>query len=108
MVRKSERVRARGDEPVENGDAPPPALAAPADWQAMLDAMEARLLRVEEAARRYRRQAERQILEAVVPPVQPPAPVLPVVVGNREPLFKRFRKQHPPTFEGSTDPLVAE
>ena len=36
MVRKSERVRARGDEPVENGDTPPPAPAAPADWQAML------------------------------------------------------------------------
>ena len=44
----------------------------------------------------------------MVPPVQPPAPVPPVIVGNREPLFERFRKQHPPTFEGSTDPLVAE
>ena len=102
MVRKSERVRARGDEPVENGDAPPPAPVIPAELQAMLAAMEARLLRAEEDARRYRRQAERQIPEAVVPPVQPPAPVLPVVAGNREPLFERFRKQHPPTFVGST------
>ena len=25
-----------------------------------------------------------------------------------EPLYERFRKQHPPTFEGSSDPLVAE
>ena len=108
MVRKSERVRVRGDEPVENGDAPPPAPVIPAELQAMLAAMEARLLRAEEDARRYRRQAERQIPEAVVPPVQSPAPVLPVIVGNREPLFERFKKQHPPTFEGSTDPLVAE
>ena len=105
MVRKSERVRARGDEPVENDDAPPPT---PADWQAMLTVMEARLLRAEDDARRYRRQAERQNPEAVVPQVQPPALVLPMVAVNREPLFERFRKQHPPTFEGSTDPLVAE
>ena len=55
MVRKSERVRARGDEPVENGDAPPPAPVIPAELQAMLAAMEARLLRAEEDARRYRR-----------------------------------------------------
>ena len=104
-VRKSERVRARGDEPVENGDAPPPA---PADWQAMLTAMEARLLRAEEDARRFGRQAKRQIPEAIIPPVQPPAPVLPVVAVNTEPLLERFRKQHPPTFEGRTDPLVDE
>ena len=70
--------------------------------------MEARLLRAKEDARRYRCQAERQIPEAVVPPVQPPAPVPLVVAVNREPLFERFRKQHPSTFEGSTDPLVAE
>ena len=44
MVRKSERVRAHGDEPVENRDAPPPASVVPAELQAMLAAMEARLL----------------------------------------------------------------
>ncbi|KAL5554671.1 hypothetical protein UlMin_042072 [Ulmus minor] len=27
---------------------------------------------------------------------------------NIEPLYERFRKQHPPIFEGSSDPLVAE
>ena len=31
-----------------------------------------------------------------------------MVEVNREPLFERFRKQHPPTFEGGTDPLMAE
>ena len=25
-----------------------------------------------------------------------------------EPLYERFRMQHPPTFEGCSDPLVAE
>ena len=89
MVRQSERVRAHCDEPVENGDAPPPA---PANWQEMLTAMEARLLHAEEDTRRYRRQAEHQISEAVVPPVQPPAPILPGAEANREPLFERFRK----------------
>ena len=74
----------------------------------MLAAIEARLLRAEEDARVYMRQAERQVPEAVVPPVQLPTPIPPVAEVNREPLFERFRKQHPPTFEGSTDPLVAE
>ena len=38
------------------------------------------------------------------------APVLvQLVVENRwEPLYERFRKQHPPTFEGGPDPLRAE
>lgn len=27
---------------------------------------------------------------------------------HKEPLYERFRKQHPPTFDGSTDPLKAE
>ena len=83
MVRKSERVRARGDEPVENGDAPPPAPAIPAELQAMLAAMEARMLRAKEEARMYRRQAERQVPKAVLPPVQPPAPILPVAEANK-------------------------
>ncbi|XP_062113049.1 uncharacterized protein LOC133824194 [Humulus lupulus] len=40
---------------------------------------------------------------------QPPAIVgLPVVENRMEPLFERFRKQHPPVFEGSIDPVQAE
>ena len=66
MVRQSERVRARCEEPVENGDAPPPA---PVNWQVMLAAMEARMLRAEEDAQMYMCQAERQVPEAVAPPV---------------------------------------
>ena len=52
MVRQSERVRARCDEPVENGDAPPPA---PVSWQEMLAAMKSRMLCAEEDAQMYRR-----------------------------------------------------
>ena len=56
MVRKSERIRARCDEPEENGNVPPPA---PWNWQERLAAMEARVLHAEEEARMYRRHAER-------------------------------------------------
>ena len=56
MVRQSERIRARCDKPEENGNALPPA---PANWQEMLAAMEARMLRVEEEACMYRHQVER-------------------------------------------------
>ncbi|XP_062086130.1 uncharacterized protein LOC133792238 [Humulus lupulus] len=40
---------------------------------------------------------------------QPPAIVGLLVAENRmKPLFERFRKQHPPVFEGSIDPVQAE
>ena len=50
MVRKSQRIRARCDEPEKNGNAPPPA---PVNWQEMLAAMEARMLCAEEEVRMY-------------------------------------------------------
>ena len=105
MVGQSEQARAHSDEPGENSGVPPPA---PANWQELLAAMEARMLRAEEESRMYRRQIERLTTDAVAPPVPAPVPVPPAGEVNREPLFERFRKQHPPTFEGSTDPLVAE
>ena len=77
MVRQSEHIRARCDEPEENGNAPPPA---PANWQEMLAAMEARMLRAEEEARMYRRQVERHAPEVVAPSVQAPPPMPPVQV----------------------------
>ena len=66
------------------------------------------MLRAEEESRMYRRQIERLTTDAVAPPVPAPVPVPPAAEVNREPLFERFRKQHLPTFEGNTDPLVAE
>ena len=53
--------------------------------------MEARMLRDEEELRMTRRQA--------APPARD---------ANREPLYERFRKHHPPTFEGGTDLLKVE
>ena len=66
------------------------------------------MLRAEEEARMYRRQVERLISDGVAHPVPVPVPNPPAGKVDREPLFERFRKQHPPTFEGSTDPLVGE
>ena len=71
MVRQFEQARAQCDEPGENSSVPPPA---PAIWQGMLAAMEARMLRAEEEARMYKRQVERLTSDAVVQPV--PALVL--------------------------------
>ena len=39
-------------------------------------------------------------------PVHAHVPV--VREGRIEPFYERFRKQHPPTFEGSIDPLIVE
>ena len=52
MVRQYERIRARCDEPEENGNVP---LLAPVNWQEMLAAMEARMLRAEKEVHMYRR-----------------------------------------------------
>ena len=57
--------------PGDNSGVPPPA---PANWQEMLAAMEARMLRAEEEARMYKRQVKRLTSDAVVQPV--PALVL--------------------------------
>ena len=104
MTRQSDRIRARCDGPQENGEIPP---AASVNWQEMFAAMEARLRRQDEELREFRRQAAQPVPEVAPPPVQAPAPV-PVVEVNREPLFERFRKQHPPTFEGGANPIMAE
>ena len=54
MTRQSDRIRARCDEPQENGDVPPPV---PTNWQEVFVAMEARLHEQEEELREFRRQA---------------------------------------------------
>ena len=105
MVRQFEQARAQCDEPGENNGVPP---RAPANWQEMLAAMEARMLRAEEEARMYKRQVERLTSDAVAQPVPALVPIPLAGEVDREPLFERFQKQHPPTFEGSTDPLVVE
>ena len=72
--------------------------------------MEAQLRETQAELREVRQQAappvpEEEIRQAAVP-VHAPAPV--VREGIIKPLYERFRKQHPPMFEGSIDPLVSE
>ena len=62
----------------------------------------------DEELREFRCQAVNLAREVVALPARAPAPVHPVVEVNREPLFERFIKQHPPTIEGGTDPLLVE
>lgn len=47
-------------------------------------------------------QGLRQGRNAEVIPPPPPPPLY-----HMEPLYERFRKKHPPIFEGSNDPLEA-
>ena len=84
MVRQSECTGIRCDEPKEHDNGPSPASA---NWQALLAAMGTWMLRAEEEASMYRLQAERRVSRVVAPPVQAPAPVPPVVEGNRKPLL---------------------
>ena len=56
----------------------------------------------------YKRQVERLTSDAVAQPVPALVPIPLAGEVDREPLFERFQKQHPPIFGGSTDALVAE
>ncbi|XP_062091879.1 uncharacterized protein LOC133797823, partial [Humulus lupulus] len=58
-------------------------------------------------AEQRQRQAPTPPTETPTPPQAPP-PQAPPAVHPMEPLYERFRKQRPPVFEGSTDPLDAQ
>ena len=61
-----------------------------------------------EDARVARGQVPPPVPVSEVPPVQALAVVSLVMEVHREPLYKRFHKQHPPTFNGSLGLLKAE
>ena len=105
MPRQSSRLRGiqAGDD--NQGQDPPPA---PQNWQEILAEMEARLKRAEEELSQRRQPAPPPATELPPPPRVVPAPVQPVTGNRLEPLYERFRKQQPPTFEGGADPLLAE
>ena len=108
MTSQSGHLRGQEAEAVGEPNVNPPP--TPANWQEMFAAMEAQLRETQDELRAVRQQAappvpEVEIRQAEVP-VHAPAPV--VREGRIEPLYDWFRKQHPPTFEGSIDPLVAE
>ena len=108
MARQSGRLRGQEADAAEGQNVNPPP--APANWQEMFAAMEAQLRETQAELRAVRQQAAPPVPEVeigqVEVPVHAPAPV--VREGTLEPLYERFRKQHPPTFEGISDPLVAE
>ena len=105
MPRQSSRLRGSRAEDDNQGQDPPPA---PQNWQQMFAEMEARLQRTEEELRQLRQQATPQVTGLPIQQVVAPVPVQPVVENRWEPLYERFRKQQPPTFEGGSDPMRAE
>ena len=105
MPRQSSRLRGIQAEDDNQGQDPPPA---PQNWQEILAEMEARLKKTEEELSQRRQPAPPPATELPPPPRVVPAPVQPVTGNRLEPLYERFRKQQPPTFEGGADPLLAE
>ena len=71
MVRQSERIGIRCDEPEEHNNVPSPA---PTNWWELLAAMETRVLCAEEEAHTYRLQEKRLVSRVVAPPVQAVTP----------------------------------
>ncbi|KAM6582534.1 hypothetical protein CsatB_009536 [Cannabis sativa] len=102
------RGRGQGQGRDDGGVNEPPQ--APQGWEERIAALEGIIHRQDEELRQLRRQPE--------PPVQirqdaenrdPPAAVVyPATEARHELLAERFRKQHPPEFEGGIDPVVAE
>ncbi|KAM6576832.1 hypothetical protein CsatB_028669 [Cannabis sativa] len=102
------RGRGQGQGRDDGGINEPPQ--APQGWEERIVALEGIIHRQDEELRQLRRQPE--------PPVQirqdaenrdPPAAVVyPAIEARHELLAERFRKQHPPEFEGGIDPVVAE
>ncbi|KAM6567709.1 hypothetical protein CsatA_026837 [Cannabis sativa] len=102
------RGRGQGQGRDDGGNNEPPQ--APQGWEERIAALEGIIHRQDEELRQLRRQPE--------PPVQirqdaenrdPPAAVVyPATEARHELLAERFRKQHPPEFEGGIDPVVAE
>ncbi|KAM6560846.1 hypothetical protein CsatA_030085 [Cannabis sativa] len=102
------RGRGQGQGRDDGGINEPPQ--APQGWEERIAALEGIIHRQDEELRQLRRQPE--------PPVQirqdaenrdPPAAVVyPATEARHELLAERFRKQHPPEFEGGIDPVVAE
>ena len=105
MPRQSARLRGSRAEDDNQGQDPPPA---PQNWQQILAEMEARLQRTEEELRQMRQQAPPQVTGLPMQQAAVPVPVQSTLENRMEPLYERFRKQQPPTFEGGSDPLLAE
>lgn len=69
--------------------------------------MVARMLRAEAELREVRQQQQQPIQLGTGPPAVVPAvgPHIAVMENHLEPLYERFRKQHPPVFKGGPNPF---
>ncbi|XP_062076389.1 uncharacterized protein LOC133831715 isoform X1 [Humulus lupulus] len=107
LPRRSVRVgRGRGrGRAAMNAAQPEP----PQGWEERFARMEETIQRQNAEINQLRQQAGPPVRSEAPMVSQPPAIVgLPVAENRMEPLFERFRKQHPPVFEGSIDPVQAE
>lgn len=105
MDSQSGCIRARLKEIEENVEVSP---SVSAKWQAMLAALEARMLRAEEEISRYKGQVPSTIPAVEVQPVQAPVTAIPMGNANEETWYEKFKSHYPRTFEGGTNQLRAE
>ncbi|KAL5567050.1 hypothetical protein UlMin_030214 [Ulmus minor] len=83
---------------------PPKRNVAPTEFEALAELVRTQAAQIE-------RLLQAQNNQGNPPPPSPPHDERPqpqARVNTIEPLYERFRKQGPPSFEGTTDPLVAE
>ncbi|KAL5565617.1 hypothetical protein UlMin_028782 [Ulmus minor] len=83
---------------------PPKRNVAPTEFEALAELVRTQAAQIE-------RLLQAQNNQGNPPPPPPPhneRPQPQARVNTIEPLYERFRKQGPPSFEGTTDPLVAE
>ncbi|XP_060972173.1 uncharacterized protein LOC133038133 [Cannabis sativa] len=109
--RRSVRVgrgRGQGQGRDDGGINEPPQ--APQGWEERIATLEGIIHRQDEELRQLRRQPEQpvQIRQDAENRDPPAAVVYPATEARHELLAERFRKQHPPEFEGGIDPVVAE
>ncbi|KAL5539212.1 hypothetical protein UlMin_043620 [Ulmus minor] len=83
---------------------PPKRNVAPTEFEALAELVRTQAAQIERLLQAHNNQGN-------PPPLSPPHDERPqpqARVNTIEPLYERFRKQGPPSFEGTTDPLVAE
>ena len=105
MDNQSDCVRARLGEVEENVEVLP---LVSVEWQEVMAALEARVLRTKDELKGYKEQVDLSVPVAEVPQVQASVTDIPMGAAEGEPWYEKLRSQYPPTFEGGTDQLRAK